>query len=213
LSEKLDQVIYMTAIFNKKLLNKNKQSGFGMAELVVVLLIIAIVLVLALPQMISSRRLLRFTGFQRQTVTVLRESRQNAMSQRVPITFRYDDTNKVIVVYGGSFGVLGDAKNQITQFADHGVTPEEVEYGRPPSVTMAALGDGTNTTNLTSGAVDVTFQADGSVVNASDVPENKALFFYNSYAPTDTAFAISILGAGGRIKIWRYSTGANLYVE
>jgi hypothetical protein len=51
------------------------------------------------------------------------------------------------------------------------------------------------------------------VVDASDNPQNRALFFYDAYSPNQTAFAISILGAGGRVKIWRYSEGANLYVE
>lgn len=203
----------MTERLKKKLQKKNRQSGFGMAELIVVLLVIAILVALALPQMIASRRLFRFSGFQRQVSTVLREVRQNAMSQRAPITFRYDDTNKLIIVYGGSFGVLGDAKNQVTRFADNGITTNEVVYGRPAGVTAAALSDGTNLTALTGGAVEVKFQADGSVVDAGDNPQNRALFFYNAYAPNDTAFAISILGAGGRVKIWRYSQGVNLYVE
>lgn len=203
----------MTDRLNKKLQKKNRQSGVGMAELIVVLLVIAILVALALPQMIASRRLLRFTGFQRQVSTILREARQDAMSQRSPITFRYDDANKQVVVYGGNFGVLGDARNQVTNFADSGITPDEVEYGRPGGITAAALSDGTNLSALTSGAIEVKFQADGSVVDASDNPQNKALFFYNAYAPNQTAFAISILGAGGRVKIWRYSEGANLYVE
>ncbi|MCU0323613.1 MAG: prepilin-type N-terminal cleavage/methylation domain-containing protein [Chitinophagaceae bacterium] len=198
-----------------KLIKKihNKQAGFGLAELLVVILIIAIIGALALPQMLSSRRLFRFSGFQKQVSTILREARQQSLSQRKPITFQYDDNNKKIVVYGGSYGNLGDAKNQVTNLTDSGLSADEVEYGRPAGVTFAALSDGVTMTNLTAGAVEVKFQADGSVVDASDNPQNRALFFYNAYAPTDTAFAISILGAGGRVKMWRYSEGANLYVE
>ena len=62
---------------------KNKgQQGFGLAELLIVLLIISIIVVLALPQIISSRRLFRFSGMQRQMVATLRDTRQEAMSQR-----------------------------------------------------------------------------------------------------------------------------------
>lgn len=203
----------MSNRLNEKLQKKKRQAGFGLAELVVILLIVAILVALALPQMMSSRRLFRFAGFQREFSTLLREARQNAMSQRSPITFRYDDTNKLITVYGGSYGVLGDAKNQVNNLIDSGLTTDELVYGRPAGITLAALSDGTNLTSLTGGAVEVKFQADGSVVDASDNPQNTALFFYNAYSPLDTAFAVSILGAGGRVKIWRYSEGVNLYVE
>ena len=49
--------------------------------------------------------------------------------------------------------------------------------------------------------------------DASNNPINKALFFYDPKTPNDTAFAVSILGAGGRAKLWRYSSNVNVYVE
>ena len=86
-------------------------------------------------------------------------------------------------------------------------------YGRPTGVSAAALGDATNLTTLTANVVDIAFQTDGSVVDASNNPINKALFFYDTNTPNDTAFAVSVLGAGGRAKIWRYSSNVNVYVE
>lgn len=200
-------------------LHKNKvktsgsNNGFSVAELLIVLLVISIIVVFALPQIMSSRRMFRFAGVQRQIVTVLRETRQEAMSQRKPITFRYEDTNKQIVIYGGKFGVSGTGTNRVGQLADSGLVKNDFKYGRPTGVSVAALGDRTNITDLTDGVVEVTFQADGSVVDESDNPLNKALFFYHKNYPTDTAFAVSVLGAGGRIKIWKYSSGVNFYVE
>ncbi len=188
-------------------------TGFSIAELIIVLLILSIIVVLALPQVISSRRLLRFSGVQRQIVSVLRETRQEAMSQRKPITFRYEDADKQIVIYGGKFGANGDGQNRVGILADSGLVKDDIQYGRPAGVSVAALGDGTNITDVKNGIVEVTFQADGSVIDASDNPENKALFFYHKKDMGDTAFAVSILGAGGRIKLWRYSKGVNAYVE
>lgn len=201
---------------NLNMLNKvtNKgQRGIGLAELLVVLLIIAIIVVLALPQIIASRRLFRFSGMQRQIVATLRDTRQEAMSQRAQITFRYEDTNKRIVIHGGNFGVLGDGKNYIIAIATDGLPPSEVIYGRPAGAPVAALGDGSNLTALSNNAVEVQYEPDGSVVDTSNNPQNKAVFFYNSKNPADTAFAVSVLGAGGRAKIWRYSKGVNSYVE
>jgi prepilin-type N-terminal cleavage/methylation domain-containing protein len=190
-----------------------KQKGFSLPELLVVLLIVAIILALALPQILSSQRLFRFSGLQRQIATSLREARQEAMSQRKPITLRYDNANKRIITYGGSFGANGDPKNIVVELSGTGVDANDVKYGRPTGVPTSALSDTTNLSNLSSNAVDITFQADGSVIDASNNPQNQALFFYHDKYRLDTAFAISVLGAGGRVKVWRYSQGVNAYVE
>ncbi len=119
-------------VFNKtKLKTSGTNKGFSVAELIIVLLVLSILVVLALPQIISSRRMLRFSGVQRQMVTVLRETRQEAMSQRKPITFRYEDANKQIVIYGGKFGANGDTRNRVGQLADSGLVRDDIVYGRP----------------------------------------------------------------------------------
>ena len=177
------------------------------------LLVIAIIVVLALPQMIASRRAFSFLGMKRQVATSLNAARQEAMSQRKPIIFHYSNADKKIVVHGGKFGVLGDAKNQTTELAGGGLEAGDMIYGRPAGATTVALADTSNLTPLVADAVDITFQPDGSVVDAADHPQNNALFLYNRIYPNDMAFAISVLGAGGRVKIWRYNHATNSYVE
>jgi Tfp pilus assembly protein FimT len=193
--------------------DKNKQKGFSIAELLIVFFVIAIIVVLALPQIISSRRLFRFAGVQRQVVSALREARQQAIGQRTAITLRYDNVHKEIVFSGGNFGNPGDGKNQITPLVGDGVVADELTYGRPAGAPISALGDGTNLTPLSANQVDVTFQSDGSVLDTNNNPQNIALFFYSSQTPGDTAFGVSILGAGGRAKLWKYNLNANAYVE
>lgn len=200
-------------LYKNKVKTLSSNNGFSVVELIIVLLVISIIVVFALPQIISSRRMFRFAGVQRQIVTVLRETRQEAMSQRQPITFRYEDADKQIVIYGGKFGANGSGTNRVGQLADEGLVKNDFMYGRPSGISVAALGDKTNITDLTDGVVEVTFQADGSVVDAGNNLLNKALFFYHKNYPKDTAFAVSVLGAGGRIKIWKYSSGVNSYVE
>lgn len=197
---------------NKKNL-LNGQQGFSVPELVIVLLILAIISVLALPQILSSRELFRFSGAQRQVITQLREARQQSMSQRKPITFRYDHGQRRIVLFGGRYGAAGSPNNYIYNFADEGLVRDDVEYGRPAFASTAVLGDGTDITNLTSNQVEFTFRPDGSVLDASDNPEDNALFFFHKGHQSGTAFAVSVLGSGGRVKVWRYSEGVNQYVE
>jgi Tfp pilus assembly protein FimT len=200
----------MSSKINRK--GKN-QNGFSIAELLIVFFIVAIIVVLALPQIMSSRRMFSFNAVQRQMISVLREARQEAMSQRTAITFRYDDTNKRIILFGGKFGIAGNAQNQIYELSGNGVLKDNFIYGRPAGATTAALGDATNLTVLSANKVDITFQTDGSIIDASNNPQNKALFFYDSRSPAESAFAVSLLGAGGRAKLWRYSSNVNMYVE
>lgn len=190
-----------------------KQKGFSLPELIIVILIISIITVLALPQIISSRRLFRFAGMQREVVSLVREARQEAMTQRKPITFVYLDDRKEVRIYGGIYANFDDAKNKVFKFDNTGLLTDDIRYGRPGFTGAAALADGTNLTALDGGKVEITFQADGSVVDASDNPEDKAIFFFHLQHKRETPFAVSILGAGGRVKLWRYSQGVNTYVE
>ncbi len=190
-----------------------KQKGFSLPELLIVLLIIAIISAIALPQIIASRRMFRFSGMQRQVAATLTEARQQAMSQRRSITFRYDNSGQRTIIYGGSFGSLNDARNRIEALDGSGVGANEIIYGRPSGASTTALRDGSNLTNLSGSNLDITFQPDGSVIDAANNPTNTAMFFYHSVYQGKNAFAISILGAGGRVKIWRYSQSVNEYVE
>lgn len=191
----------------------NRQSGFSLPELMVVLIIIAILVVLALPQLTASRRLFRFAGMQRQIAASLNEARQDAMAQRAPVTFRYDDAGKRIVIYGGAFGAAGASTNKAIDLAGSGLDAADIAYGRPGEAPNTALSDTSKLTVLGSQMVNVTFRSDGSVVDANGNPVNNALYFYNLKNPLESAFAVSVLGAGGRVKVWRYSKNVKTYIE
>jgi hypothetical protein len=92
------------------------------------------------------------------------------------------------------------------------VAESEISYGRPSGVPPTPLPDGANLSALNGGRMEIVFQPDGSVVDASGNPVNAALFFYDNQAPDATAIAVSVLGAGGRVKSWRYSPDASSYV-
>lgn len=190
------------------------QKGFSLIELVIVLLVLSILVTLALPQVISSRRLFRFSSMQRQTAALLTQARQEAMAERKAVTLRYDHASKRIILFGGKYGAVGDAKNLSEEMSGSGLEGNDIIYGRNPSAPIDALGDGTNLTSLTANNnLDFTFQPDGSIRDANNNPLNQTLFFYHSKHADQTAFAISVLGAGGRAKIWRYNKQTNSYVE
>ena len=177
------------------------------------LLVAAIIVVLALPQLLSGRRVFAFSGVKREMATHLKEARQAAMSQRKKITFRYDNNRQELTVYGGSYGTLGSKNNIRYLIATQGLTADDVIYGRPAGASTSDLDDGTNLTPLTSGVVEVPFEADGSVLDTSGNPLDTAFFLYHRLHPTDSAFAVSVLGTSGRVKLWRINPSTNEYVE
>jgi prepilin-type N-terminal cleavage/methylation domain-containing protein len=228
------------------------EKGFSLVELLVVLAIVVVLSSVALPMMISQRRLLRSVGLTREISTQLRQARQLAMSERQAVTFQYDDTAKVIRVIDhnndptsatSGTAVLADpsypnvaAPAVVISTVDltlGGLAGSEIQYGIPtssdlpnghPTIPTGALADGIKMTTLpTSKQINITFQADGSVINPSGVPAggiplsqgtrmDTGIFIFNNKAASATASAISVLGASGRVRVWRY-TNANVYSE
>ena len=192
-----------------------------MIELLIVVALLTIMAGFAVPQVISMRRVVRFNGLHREIISQLRLARQLAMSQRQVMRFRYDNTNKQILIIDNqergtaanptANNTSNDVIVKTTSLVGFGVPAGEIAYGQP-SGAPTSLPDGVSLNALSNGLVEVVFQPDGSVLDSSGNPSNAALFFYDNKAPTQTAIAISVLGAGGRVKNWRYSPNASVYV-
>jgi len=213
---------------------RRKASGFSVVELMIVLAVGGILSAIAIPQMIASRRLTRSTAVTREIMTQLRLARQLAMSRRGAYTFVYDYTAKDLKVIGpiptGVIALadptypnnLGSSTLAVSSLSQQGLYGDDIKYGIPtaadlpvgaPTIPTGALADGVSITPLVSNKLCITFQPDGSVIDTTANPTSKAMFFFNNKAPLDTSSAISVLGASGRIKVWRYNPNANIYAE
>lgn len=189
------------------------QRGVSLPEVVIVLLVCAIIAVLALPHFMSSKQLRVFSEFQQRVVAGMNEARNQAMTQKKRITFRYEDSRKRAVLWGGSFGPAGDAKNKLVDLTVEGLDFSDVRYGQPEGVDVDRLADTSRAATLENGVVELTFEPDGTMVDGSRFPLSRAIFFYHDKYRIDSAFAISVLGGSGRVKAWRYRTSANTYLE
>jgi prepilin-type N-terminal cleavage/methylation domain-containing protein len=200
--------------------------GYSMLETLIVVALITVLSALALPQMIAQRRLSRSLGVTREILSQLRQARQMAMSQRQAVTFQYNDTLKQICIIDHNsnpgaaiyavFGYPNTAGSRVlnaTPLATGGLIRSEITYGIPTGVPNVPLGDGISMTPLLNSQINVTFQPDGSVIDSAGNPMGIGLFIYNSVTPRGTAAAMSVVGASGRIKIWRYDQNANAFVE
>ncbi len=208
---------------SQKKSDKNADSrGVSAVELIIVLVLIGLLAAFAIPQLVSARRLMRFTNIEQQLSASLRDARQLAMTERRRVTVQYDDTAKKIITYEepivpapvpapvDNLGPLGDSRNRTLTFTDNGLLVSDIVYGVPPlsPVPSTTLPDTAAITPLSpgvGGTVKVTFNPRGDVVIPATgaIDTNKALFFYE--INSKTTFAVSILAPGGRIKIWRYN--------
>ena len=147
------------------------------------------------------------------------------MTERSAFTFQYDNSTKAITIIDNN--ATGATVLNDTNYPNNtgstvvltsslplmGLDSTEIKYGIPTGLPTTALSDGVSKTSLVSSKVNVTFQPDGSVTDANGNPVDFGLFMYNSKSPTQTAAAISVLGAAGRIKLWNYDSTSNTYKE
>lgn len=205
---------------------QEKSNGFSLLELLIVIAVIAIVTALSVPQLVASRRLQRLSGIPFQVKTQLRMARQAAMSRRRAVTFQYDDNNKqMAVIVHSTVGTAvltepnypntnGSILLKTTFLTGSGINAPDITFGIPSAAPNGALDDGTSIALLpVNKQINITFQPDGSVLGANGEPESFALFFYNAALSNETAGAVSVLGAAGRVKVWRYNSVADKYVE
>jgi Tfp pilus assembly protein FimT len=204
---------------------QSSHNGFSVIDLIIVVALVGVLTALAVPQMISQRRLLRSAAVNREIVTRIRLARQQAMTERRAYTLQYDDATKQLVTIrhaGSGTSVLADSGypntagssiSSTVPLAVGGLPASEIACGIPTGLPTAALDDGVSRTALTSNKVNITFQPDGSVIDVNGNPLDRALYFYNSKVPQETASAISVIGSAGRVKMWRYDSNARKYVE
>lgn len=218
----------------RKTESEDRQScgGFSLVELLIVLVVAATLTAVAVPQFAAQRRLTRSTALTREVMTQLRYARQLAMSQskatptgtlrRVAYTFQYDDATKQVKVIGpipsGATALAdslypnnsGSSVVFTVSLTQGGLSTAEISSGIPTGLAGSPSSvDGVTGTSLAGGKLNITFQPDGSVIDATNTPVDKALFIYNNLAASSTASAITVRGSAGRVKIWRYSVNVN----
>jgi Tfp pilus assembly protein FimT len=204
----------------------HSDSGRSLIETLLVIAIASLLAAVTLPQIISARRLIRSAALPREIATQLRYARQQAMSQRQAFTFVYDNSNKTIsiidhqatgpgIVSASGYPNTTGSNTVLTVplTGSGGLDSADLIFGVPSTITNTTLGDTSTPTALVLTRLTITFQPDGTVVDTNGNPVNRTLFFYNNQAPNETACAISVLGAAGRVKIWRYNQSASQFAE
>jgi Tfp pilus assembly protein FimT len=156
------------------------ESGRSLIEILTVVAIATLLAAVALPQIISARRMIRSAALPREIASQLRYARQQAMSQRQAFTFVYDDSTKQISIIdhqAAGAGILSTSNYPNTAGSvaaltvpvggGNGLPASEISFGLPSGVTVTSLGDTSTPNTLTGNKLTVTFQPDGTVVDAN----------------------------------------------
>lgn len=213
---------------------RRSEAGYTIFEVLAVIGIISILAGIAIPQVLGARRILRSAGITYELTNGLRDARQMALSRRRAITFQYDNSTKqvkiidhginsqglgisgIIVLTDGNYpNTTGSSVANTTSLTSGGIPATEIAYGPPPGASTQAstLNDKTTLATLANQKLNITFQPDGTIIGTNGAPSDVAFAIYNSVQPQETAAAVSILGATGRIKAWRYSDSVKKFVE
>ncbi len=200
------------------------ERGMSIIELVVVVGIMAVVMIVAIPQLSGARRNMRAAAGPVEIKAQLRYARQLAMGRQRAVTFQYKtDVSEIKIIEHADAGadVVSDGAYPLT--AGHtvlrtvslltgGAVEGDIAYGLPPGAPGTPLDDTTTLTPAVNNQVNITFQPDGSVIDASGATRNHAMMFHHPDYAQGTARAVSVLGASGRVKVWRY-TDEQTFVE
>jgi Tfp pilus assembly protein FimT len=182
-----------------------REEGFSLVELAFTLAIICIVVVVVFEAYANAYPAFRATSSVQLLQSELRQAREVSIDQRRSVQVTFQGTSELVAVVQG---INGSSNTQIYDyFLPEGLkyvlltgvpdTPDG--YGNSHAVNYSCPG---NTLPCT-----ITFQSDGSVLDGGGAYNNGSIFI-GITGQTQTARAVTILSATGRIRAWSYNGSA-----
>jgi prepilin-type N-terminal cleavage/methylation domain-containing protein len=174
----------------------HQQTGFSLVELSVTLALIMSLSGFAVLNITAILPGMRANEAMYQAVAQLRKGRESALAQRRNVEVRFLGTNQIqLVRHDVPTGttVLSDVqllnKSEFQLFA--GIPDSPDYFGSAAAVDFG-------------GSATLTFQTDGTLVNAQGNPLNGTIFIGLPGHP-ETARSVAILGATGRVRSYRWT--------
>ncbi len=183
------------------------EAGFTLVELAFTLAIICIVVVVVFEAYANAYPAFRATTAMQLLQAQLRQAREVSIDQRRSVQVTFKGTAELVAVVQG---INGGSNTQIYDyFLPEGLkyvllsgvpdTPAPDNYGNSYAVNYACPSNSLPCT--------ITFQSDGSVLDGSGGSTNGSIFI-GITGQTQTARAVKILSATGRIRAWSYNGSA-----
>jgi Tfp pilus assembly protein FimT len=179
----------------------NQARGFTMIELAIVVILLMVVSAMALIQLHPTLQQQEANAAMIEVASELRQAREMAITQRRQIQVTFVGTNQIALTrLNINPGPVGNMQIQAPMVymltAGKGDTPDG--FGNTGPIVFAGIIGGPPT---------MMFQSDGTFVNTVGVAINGTVFLGNPNEPT-AARAVTVLGATGRIKMYKANAGA-----
>lgn len=192
-----------------------------MAELLVVLAVIAIMSAISIPYILNYRKAYRTDDQSLKILDMMREAGQLALTRRRTVRFEIDltdNTYKVIEENGTPHRLVKSIPMELPANVRVDTSPSGVTRPTPPNYPDAIFG--TDSVGHLNGSTSVTghrvwsvrFQRDGSVVNTGGTPISATLFLWPPSAPGSSiprsmreVRAITIFGGSGAVRFWKHN--------
>jgi len=180
-------------------------AGFTLVELAFTLAIICVVVVVVFEAYANAYPAFRATSSVQLLQSELRQAREVSIDQRRSVTVTFQGTAELVAVVQG---INGGSNTQIYDY----FLPEGLKYVLLSGVPDTPDGYGNSYAvnyNCPSNTLPctITFQSDGSVLDGGSAYNNGSIFI-GITGQTQTARAVTILSATGRIKAWSYNGSA-----
>ncbi|HMT09343.1 MAG TPA: type II secretion system protein [Pyrinomonadaceae bacterium] len=202
--------------------NLRKAVGFSLPELLAVLAILAIILTVSIPYLLSYRKLYRSDDQALKLMDMMQEASQYALTRRRTFRFEIDltDNEAKIIDEAGTNPDFVIKSVPLDKVADVRVDiiPSGVTRPNPPNYNNAVfaadtLGHMDGSTSVTNHSVwAMRFQRDGSAVNAAGLPVSATLFIWppasaGSSTPRNTREirAITVFAPSSAVRFWKYN--------
>ena len=215
----------------------NKESGYSIVELLLVVGILAIMSTVALFYASAHRRLYEPDEQALQLSDMFQEARQRALTQRRPMRVEINLTSNIARLYDENTNTTSSSDDflirSLNLFASNRVRvdtrPSEIGYNPPESmpVPTAVYAPSVYTPSVSQNALTVRFLANGSAANSGTnatgsgaIVTGVSLHIWSpkasNNAQSDIARCITVLGATGVIRLWEFdrnSTASNKWKD
>lgn len=196
-------------------------AGFSMAELLVVMAIIAIMAAVSIPYIYSYRVLYKSEEQALKVMDIMRETSQLALTRRRTFRMEVDMTDNALLIIDEN-GSADDILIKSIPFEAPGmlrldVKPAGISQPNPPNYNPAVFAlDSVGHMNGSTPVIGhrvwaLRFRSDGSVVTAANNPVSATMFIFpsagpSSDVPTDNkqVRAITVYGGSGAVRYWKY---------
>lgn len=196
-------------------------AGFSMAELLVVMAIIAVMAAVSIPYIYSYRVLYKSEEQALKVMDIMRETSQLALTRRRTFRMEVDMTDNALLIIDEN-GSADDTLIKSIPFEAPGmlrldVKPAAISQPNPPNYNPAVFAiDSVGHMNGSTPVVGhrvwaLRFRSDGSVVTAANNPISATMFIFpsagpSSDVPTDKkqVRAITVYGGSGAVRYWKY---------